>query len=862
MQKDPNYIADEKNISPSLEQTNVIANHTTPQSGVSSDKLIQEAYDSLISDFRQHYARNNRIVTEADVELIDKAFQLANGLHEGMFRKSGEPYILHPIEVARIIVNEIGLETVSVVCSLLHDVVEDTNITVADLQRDFGYKIAHIVDGLTKIRTVLKDKNKQSLLVNTNTDSEETQRAETVRREMIEKADNIRKIIMTLGDDIRVIIIKIADRLHNMRTMDSMPPKKQRSISDETLFFYAPIAHRLGLYAIKSELEDLCLKYTANVEYKEIARKLEAKKNERERYIKDFIEPIKQRIEEKGEIKKFRIFGRPKHIYSIYNKIHTKNVPFEDIFDLFAIRIVIDCPPDYETEHHLCWSAFHAVTWLYPHYKPERLRDWVTKPKSNGYESLHVTVMNSDGRWVEIQIRTERMDTIAEKGVAAHWIYKDSGTNNKPAKTTTSDAKNTKNTPKTDTKEIKLVRKGKNKNIDQATTDPNAEEEDNKNATAIKGFNDWLNEIREQLKDNSKSSIELVTDVRHTLYEQEIFVFSPKGKVLTLKKGATVLDFAFAIHTDLGCTCIGGKIDGKLYPISYKLKNGEQVEIITSKKAKPTPEWLNFAVTSKARNKIKSHINYEKEQSLRENAKTGEEMLQRRLTNNFKVKFSNDIVNELQVYFKYKDSQDFLASIGAEQFDWNRLKELKIVGDRFVFPSKDNKTPLPLRDEVSLKGIEDQDVFQGGISIFEGFADRIDYGTAQCCNAQPGDVVYGFLTIGNGIKIHRTNCPNAPDHHRYPYRIVNIKWSKNKDLLYLLPVFIKGIDDVGVVNRISNLISGELKLNMRSISFDSTDGIFEGKIEVYVATEAQGKQLMKRLKSLEGIHSVDQIKRD
>lgn len=771
----------------SAQTDNLNANLQPGKADGDPDLLIKQHYNYLIDEYKQQRSNNGNEASHEDLQFIDKAFILANKLHSGMTRKSGEPYIIHPIRVAHIAVKEIGLDTISVACALMHDTIEDTGITYEEIEKELGETVAKIVEGLTKIRAVFKGKNHSIAS---------------------EKAENIRKILLTLGEDIRVILIKLADRLDNMRTMDAMLPHKQESIAAETQFLYAPIAHRLGLYSIKSELEDLCLKYTQPNTYQEIREYLKQSNRVREEYIRDFIKPIKQLLTQNGIMPDtYRIFGRPKHIFSIWNKIQKKGIAFEDIHDLFAIRIVLQTPPTQAEERALCYKVFAVITdhqnGGYP-YNRERVRDWINIPKTNGYESLHTTVLARDGKPVEIQIRTERMDKIAERGIAAHWLYK----NNQAAPT---------------------------------------------------GFDKWLNDVREQLNEHRNSNaIDVLKDITLDLYEHEILVFTPKGKVLTLKENATIVDFAFAIHTDIGCTCMGGEINGKLYPISHKLKNGDQVKIISSKKVKPTQEWLNFAVTSKARNKIKSHINNDRYAAKRELSETGRDMLERKLRQ-MKIKSGIEVINQITRHFAYADSLDFLYSIATKEFALTRLKEIATAGDHFDF-SKNVSKVVSLNDEAPQKHY-DTDTFdaEDTISIFSGFADKIDYSIAKCCQPKAGDNVYGFITIGQGIRIHRADCPNAADQKkRFPYRVIALKWAKQtEDLMYLIKIKIIGFDDVGILNKISNVISSELKMNMRSLSFDSNDGLFEGYIEVYVKNEKEVKALIKRIKIIDGVHSVN-----
>jgi len=707
-------------------------------------------------------------ISDSDRNRIERAIAVAYEAHKGMMRKAGGPYILHPIEVAQIVATEVGLGATSVICALLHDVVEDTDLTLEDLEQEFGGKVADIVDGLTKIKVYNKSW-------------------------VAQKAENFKKILFALGKDVRVILIKLADRLHNMRTMDAMPAKKQELIASETLFLYTPIAHRLGLYSIKSELEDLSIKYTEREVYKDIAKKLSQTKRSREKFIKEFIEPVNKKLKE-GGIGEFQIYGRPKHIFSIMNKMKNKGVPFEEIYDLFAIRIIIDA--DDKEGKGLCWKAYSIVTDLY-RPNPGRLRDWISNPKSNGYESLHTTVMSPGGKWVEVQIRTLVMNEIAEKGVAAHWKYKGGRAEGK--------------------------------------------------------FDDWLQKVREYLQNPQGTAVDLLHDFRHNLYVNNIYVFTPNGDVRTLPSGATILDFAFDIHTDLGCMCIGAKIDGKLYPISHKLGSGDQIEIITSKKQKPSEDWLNTTVTSKARTKIKQVLKGEK----RKIAEMGKEILQRKLKNLIKTQMTSNLIDELAQYYKFNDRLEFLYQIAQKKFDLSQLKKLNIVGDKIVV-AKENK-PVPINVEevnVPTKVADDVD-----INIFEGFADHIDYHIANCCKPVPGDMVFGFITVGKGISIHRKNCSNAQDlSSRYPYRIVKIKWAKaTKNVMFLTHIRISGVDDIGLVNKLTSIISNDLKINMRSISLDATDGLFEGNMEIYLNDNKELKLLTKKLEEVEGIHKIERL---
>jgi len=703
-----------------------------------------------------------------DKERIVKAFEMANKAHEGMRRKSGEPYILHPIAVAKIVAEEVGMGTASVICALLHDVVEDTELTLEDIEKAFDKSISRIIDGLTKIK-IIKDVTDKS------------------KSPIVKQAENLKKILLTLSDDVRVILVKLADRLHNMRTLKSMPEHKQIRISSETLSIYAPLAHRLGLYAIKTELEDLGLKYTQAELYKKIAKKLAQTKRDRDSFIKEFIDPLKKSLEEKG-LTKFHVFGRSKSIHSIWNKMRNKNVEFEDIYDLFAIRFVIDVPQDQEKE--VCWKAYSIIS---DRYRPivERLRDWVSNPKSNGYESLHTTVMGPEGRLVEVQIRSKRMDEIAERGLAAHWKYKGG----------------------------------------------------NSSSGALE---QWLTKVRDVLQNHNSDAVDFMNDFKHNLYDKDLYVFTPKGDLKTMRSGATVLDFAYEIHTAVGKQCIGAKINNKLRPISYKLSNGDQVEIITSKKQKPNKDWLDFAKTSKARSSIKSHLKDEK----RKIAEDGKGMFERKMRA-LKASPTRELVEQIAHHFKQNDILNFYYNIAVKKFDLNELKTLTYVGGK-IKDVNEQKTNAPIEHEVHLGVNTDVDLM-----LFGGF-DKIDYTIAPCCNPKPGDNVFGFITISSGIKIHRQNCPNATEMTtKFPYRIIKTKWTSNSDeVSFLTGLRITGIDEVGLVNRITNVISSKMSINMRSIAFDTTDNVFEGNITVFVNNTKELKMLMKELKDVSGVHNV------
>ena len=620
---------------------------------------LEAEKSEILKRYRALLRACKETLQKGDKKMIRKAFDLALESHQDMRRKSGEPYIYHPIAVAQIAAEEIGLGTTSIVCALLHDVVEDTDITLEDVEREFGKKVAKIIDGLTKISGVF-DYN-SSL-----------------------QAENFRKMLLTLADDVRVILIKLADRLHNMRTMEFMPREKQLKIASETVYLYAPLAHRLGLYAMKSELEDLSMKYTETATYKYIAQRLNEKKTEREKFIKEFIDPIQKILDEQGLVAK--VYGRPKSINSIWNKMRKKNIPFEEVYDLFAIRIILDS--QIEQEKADCWKAYSIVTDFY-RPNPDRLRDWISSPKFNGYESLHTTVMGPKGQWVEVQIRTERMNEIAEKGFAAHWKYKEA---------------------------------------------PNAESS---------GLDQWLQKVRELLNNPESNALDFLDDFKMNLFSDEIFIFTPKGALMQLPANATALDFAFEIHSDLGAKCIGAKVNHKLVPLSYQLQNGDQVEIITSNKQTPKEDWLNFVITAKAKSKIKSSLKDEK----RRIADEGREILDRKLKS-LKIPSTIENINKITHFFKLHASQDFLYQIAKGGIDIGDLK------DYVNYEKNAEYKPFERTDPAEfVKKIKSEEV--DTLLIGEDLQ-KIDYKLSTCCNPIPGDDVFGFVTVGEGIKIHRT----------------------------------------------------------------------------------------------------------
>ncbi|NNC96040.1 MAG: bifunctional (p)ppGpp synthetase/guanosine-3',5'-bis(diphosphate) 3'-pyrophosphohydrolase [Chitinophagales bacterium] len=724
-------------------------------------KQILKAYRSMLRAIKPQMGKG-------DKENIRLAFEMAMDAHKDMRRKSGEPYILHPIAVAQIVAGEIGLDVTSVICALLHDVVEDTELTLEDIERSFNKPTAKIIDGLTKISSVFTLTNSI-------------------------QAENFRKLLLTLTDDIRVILIKMADRLHNMRTLEAMPRQKQLKIASETSFLYAPLAHRMGLYAIKTELEDLSMKFMEADKYKSIATKLNQTKRDRNRFINEFVKPLKVILEQKKI--NYEILGRPKSIFSIWNKMKKKNVEFEQVYDLFAIRIIVDVEKDQEKS--VCWDVYSSVTDVYiPN--SNRLRDWVSNPKANGYEALHTTVMGPNGRWVEVQIRSRRMHEIAERGVAAHWKYKD---------------------------------------------DTESEES---------ALDHWLQRIQAILNSPDSNALDFLNDVKLDLFSDEVFCFTPKGDLRRLRKGATALDFAFEIHSEIGQKCIGAKVNHKLVPLSYELENGDQIEILTSNKQRPNDDWLNYVVTAKARTSIKQSLKEEK----RKVAEDGRAMVQRKFKQ-LKVEYNVSNINALVNYYKVDNQLELFYRIAKKQISTSEFKEFEIIGNKIRTPKAES--PMS-KTELTDRQVGNQLRKDAELQIMGEMGDTIDYKFANCCNPIPGDDVFGFITINEGVKIHRTNCPNASQMmSKYGYRVVETKWNYEHEIAFLTGLKINGLDDVGVINKITNIISGQLKVNMRSMSLDSKDGIFEGDIFVYVNDTSQLDDLIEKLKALDGVLSVNRI---
>ncbi|AMC10020.1 MFS transporter [Lutibacter profundi] len=726
------------------------------------NKEIARRYKDLLKGAYQTF-------TSADKKEIRKAFDISLEAHSNQRRKTGEPYIFHPIAVAKIVAYEIGLDTTSIIAALLHDVVEDTEYTIEDIERLFGENVARIVNGLTKISHLKKDKNSSI------------------------QAENFRKMLLTLSDDVRVILIKIADRLHNMQTMDAMPADKQIKIASETLYIYAPLAHRLGLYNIKSELENLGLKYTEPEVYNDIAEKITQSTEEQNKYIESFSNIIKESLDKEGF--KYYIKGRRKSIYSIRKKMLTQGVTYDEIYDKFAIRIIYQST--LKNEKFDAWKIYSIVTDNFiPN--PSRLRDWISQPKSTGYESLHITVMGPKGKWVEVQIRSERMNEIAEKGYAAHYKYK------------------------------------------------NQNERDS-------GLDDWLNRIKESLENPDGNAIDFVEDFKLNLYAKEIFVFTPDGDLKALPKNATALDFAFAIHTQVGMHCRGAKINGKLKPISHQLKSGDQVEIITSKNQKPNIGWLDFVVTARARTRIKNILKEDQKKI----AEEGKEVLTRKLRH-LKIKLSEKVINELVSYFKLKTSLDLFYRMGNGSIDNNQLKDfISKRNNAFVSFFKNRIKRNPNKSAT----IDNEEIIDKYDSlVFGKEEEQLDYKTSPCCSPIPGDKVFGFITINDGIKIHKKDCPNAISlQSNYAYRIIKAKWidSTKQEFKAILKIY--GADHVGMVNEITQIISKNMNVNIHGLNISGHDGIFEGDITVSVQNQSQLQKLSDSIKKIEGIDTVKRI---
>ena len=728
-------------------------------------RLIDDCYADLKNTFKNRFSKEN-------IKLIDKAFEFANNAHAGVKRKSGEPYIIHPIAVAKIVSSEIGLGKTSIIASFLHDVVEDTDYTLEDIKNLFGEKVAKIVNGLTKLT------------------------GEMALQENSQQATNFRKMLMTLSDDVRVILIKLADRLHNMRTLDSMPIQKQLKIASETLYIYAPLAHRLGIYSIKTELEDLSLKYKQPDAYNTILYQLHNQKEKRDYLVNKFVKPIKDKLTEEGI--DIVISSRLKSIYSIWNKMQVKGISFDEIYDLMAIRIVFK-PKENPSEKMQCFDILSLITDIYKP-KPDRIRDWITIPKANGYEALHVTVMGPQGKWVEVQIRSERMDDIAERGFASHYKYK-------------------------------------------GVQDSESE------------LDKWLKKIREMLRDPESDALEFLDEFKMNLYSSEIVVFTPKGKIITLPKGATVLDFAYEIHTELGNHCIGAKINHKLISVSHVLRSGDQIEILTSKSQQPVLSWMKFIITAKAKSKIKQAFRLIK----KDHFEKGKEMVSNKLQEHH-IRLSSDTLKKLATYYNLSNKDQLYAQAGMGFIDLNDLESIfktrrpkKLARYWKLTFGKKNKDEEELN--FPLNSINKKNTF-----ILKENPDELDYTLAKCCQPIPGDNVVGYLTSKNHVIIHRRNCPIATKlMSQQGDRIIAAAWTNFKKSSFLCRLKLNGFDRIGIVNEVTTIISKLNNINMRSVMFDTHDGIFVGELYLYIHNLEDLNNLIEKLKYIKGIEDIQRI---
>jgi len=730
---------------------------------------IEQENKAIAKEYKELLRISYQTLSPEDKKIIRKAFDVAVDAHKNQRRKSGEAYIFHPIAVAKIVASEIGLGATAIAAALMHDVVEDTAITVEDIEKLFNPKIAQLVDGLTKIAKVKTD------------------------QEISMQAENFRKMLLTLNDDVRVILIKLADRLHNMQTMESMVDYKQAKIASETLYIYAPLAHRLGLYNIKTKLEDLGLKYTEPDVYHDIVSKMKESKEEQEAYISSISDVLKKSLDTEGI--DYVLKGRPKSIYSIRRKMLAQGVTFDEVYDKFALRIVYKSSP--HDEKFLAWKIYSIVTDFY-RPSPSRLRDWISSPKSTGYEALHITVMGPKGRWVEIQIRSERMDEIAEKGYAAHYKYK------------------------------------------QGLTEENS-------------LDTWLNLLKEALENSASNAVDFVEDFKLNLYSKEIYIFTPKGEIKSLPKGATSLDFAFSIHSEIGIRTRGTRVNGKLVPLNHVLNSGDQVEVITSPNQKPTAHWLDYVTTSRAKNKIKNVLNEETKKI----AEDGKELLARKLKH-LKVSFNEGTVNELVNYFKLKTSLDLFYRVGIGTIDNQQLKD---------FASQKNSTFMNLFKKIKRSPSVAPDSIQKNelsknfdMLVFGAEQDKLSYKLSSCCNPIQGDDVFGFLTINDGIKVHRKDCPNAISlQSNYAYRIIPARWIDSTQEEFKAILEITGMDSMGLTNQLTKVISNQMHVNIQSISLSGEAGIFKGRVTVIVRNNTILKKLIENIKKIDGIDKVIRI---
>ena len=740
-----------------------------PPKEISDEEMINQAFHELLNDYLNTKHRKK-------VEIITKAFNFANQAHKGIKRRSGEPYIMHPIAVASIVCNEIGLGSTSICAALLHDVVEDTDYTVEDIENIFGPKIAQIVDGLTKIPGGIFGDRASA------------------------QAENFKKLLLTMSNDIRVILIKIADRLHNMRTLGSMLPNKQYKIAGETLYIYAPLANRLGLYKIKTELENLSFKYEHPEEYAEIEEKLNATAAERDKVFNDFTAPIRTQLDKMGL--KYRILARVKSIYSIWNKMQTKHVPFEEIFDLLAVRIIFE-PRNEEEELNDCFDIYVSISKIYkPH--PDRLRDWVSHPKANGYQALHVTLMGNNGQWIEVQIRSERMNDVAEQGFAAHWKYKEGG---------------------------------------------GSEDEGE--------LEKWLKTIKEILDDPQPDAIDFLDTIKLNLFASEIFVFTPKGELKTMPQNSTALDFAFSLHTDIGSHCIGAKVNHKLVPLSHKLQSGDQVEILTSKSQRVQPQWEVFATTARARAKIAAILRKER----KANQKIGEEILNEFLKKE-EIRPEEAVIEKLRRLHNAKNEEELLAAIGSKaiilgEADKNELKEKQTSNWKkyLTFSFGNNKEKQEEKEPQEKEKINPKQV----LKLTEESLQK-KYIMAECCHPIPGDDVLGYVDENDRIIIHKRQCPVAAKlKSSYGNRILATEWDTHKELSFLVYIYIKGIDSMGLLNEVTQVISRQLNVNIRKLTIETEDGIFEGKIQLWVHDVDDVKTICNNLKKIQNIKQVSRV---
>ena len=730
---------------------------------IKENKAIAQEYKELLRISYQTLPAEGK-------KLIRKAFNVAVDAHKDQRRKSGEAYIFHPIAVAKIVASEIGLGATSIAAALLHDVVEDTLFTVPDIERLFNPKVAQLVEGLTKISLVQKDLNASI------------------------QAENFRKMILTLNDDVRVILIKLADRLHNMQTMDSMQEDKQTKIASETLYIYAPLAHRLGLYNIKTKLEDLGLKYTEPAIYKDIVSKIKETKEEQDAYIESISSVLKTALNVEGI--EYIIKGRPKSIYSIFRKMKTQSVSFEEVYDKFALRIVYKASQ--HEEKFIAWKIYSIVT---DHYRPSpsRLRDWISSPKSTGYEALHITVMGPKGRWVEVQVRSERMDEIAEKGYAAHYKYKNG-------------------------------------------------------ATEESGLDVWLNLLKEALENSETNAVDFVEDFKMNLYAKEIFVFTPKGEIKSLPKGATSLDFAFSIHSEIGIRTRGTRVNGKLVPLNHELKSGDQIEVITSQHQKPTANWLDYVTTSRAKTKIKNVLN----ENTKKIGEEGKELLTRKLKH-LKITMNEKVVNELVNFFKLKTSLDLFYRVGIGAIENQQLKNYAAQKSNSIinfFKNKIKRSHSTPNEDINKQIISNN----YDLLVFGKEHDKLDYKFSPCCNPIPGDDVFGFVTINEGIKVHKKDCPNAIGmQSNYAYRIMNAKWIDSSQEEFKAIINITGMDVLGLTNQLTKVISNNMNVNIQSISLSTEAGIFHGQVTVIVQNNTILKKMISNIKKIDGIDKVTRV---